>query len=208
MTEVGLLNFRTTDFAPETIQNFIKAQEKQCVLSKHPTLFFRQVEDPKKVYIIGGWEKNRSPIAKWFVSHDHLACEKLRTDDLEGDWVVHLELDMGLRLIQCGAARIPLSAPVVAITRYFVRPDKTKEFDASYESLIARHAANEAPYSYAGGWRIGGRGLNKEFVFLTGWNEVGDYHLFAAKHVKDLFEGIKSSLKCIQIKQMRPETWE
>ncbi|KAJ5915789.1 hypothetical protein N7454_010930 [Penicillium verhagenii] len=201
ITEVGLLRFKNTDPTPETIQNFTKAQNIHSAISKYPTRFFRQVEEPQKFYITGAWDKDGSPIAKWFTPDDHPARKKLFTDDVYVDWMAQLDLD-------CDVASIPLNAPVVAITRYFVRLDKMKEFDASYENLIARHAAKEAPYSYAGGWRIGSSGLNKEFVLFTGWNEVGDYHKFTAKHVYEVFEEVKLSIKCIEIKQMRPETWE
>lgn len=109
---------------------------------------------------------------------------------------------------QPSTSTIPLNAPVVSVSRYFVEQSKKAEFDRIFQSAAPGLGAYTAPLAYAGGWRIEKEGEDEEFVLFAGWNKVEDHFAFAESDAFKEFGKIKSILKEAEIKHGHLEKWK
>lgn len=103
---------------------------------------------------------------------------------------------------------IPLNAPVLGISRYFVEASKKAEFERIFNAGASRLGDYTAPYSYASGWRVDKEGEDEEFVLFTGWNKVEDHFGFAQSDAFKEFGKIKGAIKGAEIKHVHLEKWE
>ena len=103
---------------------------------------------------------------------------------------------------------IPLNAPVIAVSRYFVDPAKKADFDPAFKHGAPFLSTHTAPFTYSGGWRIDKEGEDEEFVLFSGWNKVEDHFGFAETEAFKEFGKIKDALKGAEIKHVRVEEWK
>lgn len=118
------------------------------------------------------------------------------------------ELTDNHHLEQPSARSIPLNAPVLGISRYFVEAGKKDEFESIFKAGASHLGEYTAPYSYAGGWRIDKEGEDEEFVLFSGWNKVEDHFGFAESDAFKEFGKIKGAIKGAEIKHVHLEKWE
>ncbi|KAJ5671955.1 hypothetical protein N7507_001082 [Penicillium longicatenatum] len=201
VTEIALLRLRAEEPSSVSKTNLIQAQQAQTEFSKYPARFFRQVEDPQRFYITGGWESIAVHAGDWITSETNQKYLGQSKDDVDVEWMFHLDMDPA-------TSPIPLDAPVIAISRYFVTASNKDEFDALFKNAVPDLGAYTAPYSYAGGWRIDKEGEDEEFVLFSGWNKVEDHFGFAESEAFKKFGVIKKVLKGAEIKHVRVEKWE
>ncbi|PYI27618.1 hypothetical protein BP00DRAFT_429174 [Aspergillus indologenus CBS 114.80] len=106
---------------------------------------------------------------------------------------------------------LPLTAPVLAIGRYFVRPGQRAEFQRALEAGKAHLEAFTAPYPLVGGWAetpraAGGAdadtddGAAAEFVLFSGWEAVERHFAFAETEGFKEFARIKEFMEGAEIK--------
>lgn len=103
---------------------------------------------------------------------------------------------------------VPLDAPVIAISRYFVEHAKKAEFDTAFKNGESYLGAHTAPFTYSGGWRLDKEGDDEEFVLFSGWNKVEDHYGFAETEGFKEFGKIKGALNGAEIKHLQLVKWE
>lgn len=96
ITEIALLRLRAEGPSPTTKKNLIQAQYAQTKYSKHLAHFFRQVEDPQRVYITGGWESVAVHTGDWITSETNLTNLGRLKDDVDVEWMFHLDIDVSV----------------------------------------------------------------------------------------------------------------
>ncbi|KAJ5093752.1 hypothetical protein N7456_009613 [Penicillium angulare] len=201
VTELALLRLKTQDPSPAVKTSFRQAGQAQSDYSKYPARFFRQTEDSSFIYILGGWESTAVHAGEWITSETNQKYLGQLKDDVDIEWMFHLNIDPS-------TSAIPLDAPVIAVSRYFVDASKKADFDAAFKNGAPYLGAHTAPFSYAGGWRIDKEGDDEEFVLFSGWNKPEDHYAFAETEGFKEFGKIKNSLKGAEIKHVRIEKWE
>lgn len=109
--------------------------------------------------------------------------------------------------MQPSTSSIPVDAPVIAVSRYFVEAAQKAEFDHAFKNGAPNLGAYTAPFTYSGGWRIDKEGDDEEFVLFSGWNKMKDHFGFAETEGFKEFAKIKSVIKGAEIKHVRLEKW-
>ncbi|KAJ5796381.1 uncharacterized protein N7518_004921 [Penicillium psychrosexuale] len=203
VTELALLRLKAQDPSSSAKSTFIEAQEKQTTHSGYHVTYLRQIEDPSSVYLMGGWEsvEKHTGEGQWLSLEINQTLLAQLKDSLDVSWMFHLDLDPS-------TSKIPLDAPVLAITRYFVEPSKKDEFDAVFRNGVSHLDAHTAPFSSCGAWRIDKEGEDEEFVLFSGWNQVQDHFAFGESEASKEFEKIKALMKDADVKHVRVEKWE
>ncbi|KGO72473.1 Dimeric alpha-beta barrel [Penicillium italicum] len=146
-----------------------------------------KIEDPDSFYLLGGWE----------------SVEKHTG---EGQWLSS-EVNQNL-LARYLASKIPLDAPVLAITRFSVEASKKDEFDSAFKATVPHLNKYTAPFSSCGAWRIDKEGADEEFVLFSGWNTVQDHVAFGQSEAAREFGKIKALMKGVDDKYVHVEKWE
>ncbi|KAJ5845415.1 hypothetical protein N7534_009084 [Penicillium rubens] len=201
VTELALLRLRVQDPPSPTKSTFLEAKKKQSEYSGYPVTYLRQIEGPLSIYLLGGWEsvEKHTGEGQWLsleVNQNLLA--KLK-DNVEVCWMFHLDVD---------PSKIPLDAPVLAITRFFVDPSKKDGFDAAFKAGGSHMNACTAPFSSCGAWRIDKEGEDEEFVLFSGWNEVADHLAFGEPETSEELVRLKALAKDADVKHVHVEKWE
>ncbi|KAJ6051133.1 uncharacterized protein N7446_005764 [Penicillium canescens] len=200
VTEIALLRLNTEDLSTSTKTGLLGAQQAQAEYSNHQVYFLRQIEDPACVYLLGGWESFEKHMNQWIPSETNQTLLQQLAGSLEVKWMFHLDVDPS-------TSRIPLEAPVLAISRYFVESEKKAEFDTVFKTGVPHLGTYTAPFIYCGGWRVDKEGDDEEYVLFSGWNEVKDHFAFAESEGFKEFGKIKGLIKGAEIKHVRVEKW-
>lgn len=149
--------------------------------------------DPSLIYIVGQWPSltahqkflTSGPVKEEILSH--------QTHQLDFVWMLHIDLPVDGSV----EASLPLTAPVMAIERFFIRkPDTHLEPNAHtntdtgitdhsipFERILANHheaiASQTHPHPVLGGWRIDPlQPTQKEYVLFSGWASVEAHREF------------------------------
>ncbi|KAJ5720419.1 uncharacterized protein N7483_008353 [Penicillium malachiteum] len=161
ITELACLRLKATDPSPTKKDQLKQAQKAQSEYSGYPARFFRQVEDPEICYIVGGWESVTVHTEEWITSETNQKNLGLLKDDVAVAWMFHLDIDIFVfynlnltaltRTLKPSTSPIPLDAPVIAISRFFVEPANKDAFDAASKAGVPHLGAYTAPFAYSGG---------------------------------------------------------
>ncbi|KAJ5611201.1 hypothetical protein N7510_007920 [Penicillium lagena] len=201
VTEIALLRFKSQAPSSAAKSGLRQAKEAQAEWSGYPVQFALQIEDPAFFYLLGGWKSVATHRGEWVPSEINQRLLGQLKDDIVVEWMFHLEIDPA-------TSTIPLNAPVIAISRYFVEPSKKADFDRAFKAGSPYLGTHTAPFSYSGGWRIDKEGDNEEFVLFSGWNKVEDHFGFAETEGFKEFGKIKDAIKAAEIKHVCLEKWE
>lgn len=198
----------------ETVQaQLLSAIKSQAQYAGYPVYLFTEVEDPSYVYLLGGWNSMVEHMEKWIPSEENQKILLSIKDSVEVAWLQHIDIDPGLQHLstanddETGGNTIPLTAPVIAVGRYFVQDSKRGDFQEAFYAYRHHLEALTAPRSLSSGWRLDperrkdSEGSGKdEFVLFSGWDAVEDHLKFAdSKGFRD-FAKIKESLEGAGIK--------
>ncbi|KAJ5380604.1 uncharacterized protein N7496_003032 [Penicillium cataractarum] len=200
ITEFALLRLKEQEPSAKTKSSLRDVVKQQSAWSKHPVNFLRQIEDSGLVYLLGGWASVAEHFGDWITSAPNQRLLAELKDAIDIEWLFHLDIDPSAR-------NIPLDAPVLGITRYFVEASRKDEFESIFQAGAPHLGEYTAPYSYAGGWRIDKDGEDEEFVLFSGWNKVEDHFGFAESDAFKEFGKIKSAIKGAEIKHAHLEKW-
>jgi hypothetical protein len=190
--------------------NILSAIKGQASYASYPVHLLTQVEDPSYLYLLGGWDSVETHVEKWIPSktnHDLLAGLQ---EAMEVVWLQHLDITP---ISQFPASVnhedersiVPLSAPVVAISRYFINHDKKDDFQSVYSASKHHLDTFTNPWTIAGGWRLDPEtreenSVKDEFVLFSGWGAVADHFKFAESEGFKDFGKIKEYLEGAEIK--------
>ncbi|KGO65405.1 hypothetical protein PEX1_090200 [Penicillium expansum] len=203
VTEIALLRFKAQNPSSSTKTSLLEAQKKQTGYSGHQVTYLSQIEDPSSFYLLGGWEsvEKHTGEGQWLSSEVNQNLLAQLQSSLDVSWMFHLDVDPS-------TSKIPLDAPVLAITRCFVEASKKDEFDAVFKAAVSHLEAYTAPFSVCGAWRIDKEGEDEEFVLFSGWNKVQDHVAFGESGASKEFGKIKALMKDAEGKHVHVEKWE
>ncbi|OJK00751.1 hypothetical protein ASPACDRAFT_117187 [Aspergillus aculeatus ATCC 16872] len=155
---------------------------------------YTQLEDPSIIYLLheDSTTKNQIPITTQ------------ATIEITHKSTHRIDLDLP-------AQTLPLTAPVLAIGRYFIRRGQRAEFQRTFEASKAHLEAFTGPYPLVGGWVAGGEGGDREdtadtddgaaeFVLFSGWDTVERHFTFAETEGFREFMRIKEFMEGAEIK--------
>ncbi|KAJ5939982.1 hypothetical protein N7516_000150 [Penicillium verrucosum] len=203
VTELALLQLKAQDAHSSTKIGLLEAQKKQTGYSEYQVTYLRQIEDPSFFYLLGGWEsvEKHTGEGQWLSSEVNQDLLARLQSDLDVSWMFHLDVDPS-------TSKIPLDAPVLAITRCFVEAGRKDEFDAVFKAVVSHLNAYTAPFSVCGAWRIDKEGQDEEFVLFSGWNEIQDHIVFGESEASREFGKLKALMKDAEVKHVHVEKWE
>ncbi|KAJ5085051.1 hypothetical protein N7532_009822 [Penicillium argentinense] len=205
VTEIAFLHLKVRQPSTATKTGLREAQQAQSKYSGYPVHFLRQVEDPSYFYLLGGWESVAIHGGEWITSEiNQRLLGKLQVD-MDVEWMFHLDVPPSGSL-----SNTPLQAPVVMLSRYFVNPSKKAKFDHVFAAGIPALEASTCVSPYFGGWRIDKdmESENEEFVVLTGWKAIEDFHNFSESMATEQFMVIQTVATRVETKHLRLEKWE
>ncbi|KAI9925209.1 hypothetical protein ASPWEDRAFT_32492 [Aspergillus wentii DTO 134E9] len=195
ITELALLHTKSHNPpSSTTITHLQQAQSAQTAFSTYQVHLFTQLEDPSYIYLLGGWDSAKQHYEEWIPSTTNQGLLALLRDEVDVVWMFHFE-----RLWE---GEIPLSAPVVGVGRYFVNGGVKREGEFERVFGGSKHYLEEytRPFPVLGGWRVeDDNDDGKEFVLLSGWEEVEQNFRFADS---DGFKKIRDYLTGAEIKHM------
>ncbi|RAO69987.1 uncharacterized protein BHQ10_005999 [Talaromyces amestolkiae] len=216
VTELALFHFKNNKGieAPENKavkEKILTAIKGQASYSSYPVHLLTQVEDPSYLYLLGGWDSVETHVEKWIPSktnHDLLA--ELQ-DGMEVVWLEHLDVapishSPGSVNNENASSVVPLSAPVIAISRCFIKPGNKVDFQSIYSANQHHLDTFVKPWSTIGGWRLDPETRNEdnsvkdEFVLFSGWHSVEDHSKFAESEGFKDFGKIEEFLLGAEIK--------
>lgn len=138
--------------------------------------FYQCVEDPTLIYILGVWPS--------LARHGEFLASPARSEILDSQeelfnfgWILHMEI--GDR----GMDELPLDAPVMAITRLFMKDGEEhvkacEEIERKYREVVAE---GRRPWNVVDGWRIDCENGKNEGVMITGWESVETHEAFTKR---------------------------
>lgn len=216
VTELALFLFKNKKSieAPENKavkENILAAIKGQASYSSYPVHLLTQVEDPSYLYLLGGWDSVETHVEKWIPSKTNRDLLAGLQEDMEVVWLQHLDIAPishapGSVNNEDESSVVPLSAPVIGISRYFINPGKKYNFQNVYSASKHHLDAFAKPWSTIGGWRSDpetrdeGKSVKDEFVLFSGWGATEDHFKFAESEGFKDFGKIKEFLEGAEIK--------
>lgn len=215
VTELALFHFKNNRGidSPENkaIKEYILTAIKgQASYASCPVHLLTQVEDPSYIYLLGGWESVETHMEKWIPSEMNRDLLAGLQEDMEVVWLQHLDITPISQAPASvddgdGGSVVPLSAPVVAISRYFINPGKKDDFQSVYSSSKHHLDAFVKPWIISGGWRLDPEireenSVKDELVLFSGWNAVEEHLKFAESEAFKDFGKIKGFLEGAEIR--------
>ncbi|KAE8443685.1 hypothetical protein EG329_001457 [Mollisiaceae sp. DMI_Dod_QoI] len=153
--------------------------------------FYRCIEDPSLIYILGIWPSlNRH---KEFLASSHKAEILDEQDELfDFQWIIHTKIgDEGIE-------EVPIEAPVMGIARFFIKKEGVNVYQAIVDKYGRLRGEGTKPYKSVAEWRVDCKEGKYEHVVITGWENEGDHADFTKrmredpeyKEVRDNYEGM------------------
>ncbi|KAJ5105755.1 hypothetical protein NUU61_003102 [Penicillium alfredii] len=201
ITELALLRLKSQDTFTTIKPVLQDAQKAQSEYSGHAVRFFRQTEDPLCIYLTGGWASVATHNGEWTTLETNQQLLARLVEHVDMEWMFHLDIDPS-------TATIPLNAPIIAISRYFVDRNKKAEFEEAYEAGIPGLGEYTAPFPYCGSWRIDKDGENDEFVLFSGWNSVEHHMEFTRSEAIAKLRGILGALTGMEVAHVQKQSLE
>lgn len=154
--------------------------------------FYRCIENPSLIYILGIWPSLEQH--KEFLASSHKAEILDAQDELfDFQWIIHTSM------AEVGWDAVPLDAPIMRIARLFIKPEGVKP----YQGVVGKYGGlteqGTKPYKGLMEWRVDCEEGKFEHVFLTGWDKEGGHAAFTKKtseehpeyaRVRDNYEGM------------------
>jgi heme-degrading monooxygenase HmoA len=199
VTELALLHLRNGEGidAASNSAVYFKLREgiaAQISYASYPAYLFSQAEDASYIYILGGWASVAAHVEDWIPSRANQEILGSLADAVEVVWLQHID-------ISPTASKIPIDAPVLAISRYFIPSSKKSGYEQAFSETKHHLEEYVAPRSLEGGWRLDCTDEKKdEFVLFSGWTTVEDHFKFAESDGFKEFGRIKEFLEGAEIK--------
>ncbi|KAH7327115.1 hypothetical protein BKA65DRAFT_509963 [Rhexocercosporidium sp. MPI-PUGE-AT-0058] len=142
--------------------------------------FYQCIEDPTLIYILGIWPSLERH-AEFLKSPEKSKILDSQEDLFNFGWILHMEIG------DKGMDELPLDAPVLAITRLFMKDGDEhvkacEEIERKYRQIIAKGGRQ---WSVVDGWRIDCEQGKNEGVMITGWDGMDDHEVFTKQTRKE-----------------------
>jgi hypothetical protein len=165
--------------------------------------FYVSVSNPREIYILGSWPT--------IAAHHAFLASPIKTEILgpqehvfDFQWGIHIPLPEGEK---GGMENLPLNAPVLAIARLFIKPEK-KQTD-EYQRVLDkyRHLISDAtkPWAVFDGWRCDAPDGEPEAVMLSGWESEGGHDEFRVRvrGENEEYAGIRETYRGMSVVHVR-----
>ncbi|EED20762.1 conserved hypothetical protein [Talaromyces stipitatus ATCC 10500] len=220
VTELALFHFKNNKSIDSPENEAVKAKllsgiKDQASYASYPVYLLTQVEDPSYLYLVGGWESVETHMEKWIPSKTNQDIMLQLQDNLEVAWLQHLDVSPGTLSpdsvnLESECSGIPLAAPVIAISRYFINPLKRGDFQSTLATNKHHLLEFTKASSIGGGWRLDPEktedvetNMKDEFVLFSGWGAIENHLKFAETESFKEFGKIKGYLEGAEIKHAR-----
>ncbi|PWY82225.1 hypothetical protein BO70DRAFT_362148 [Aspergillus heteromorphus CBS 117.55] len=198
---VELSLFRHPAFLPSA-SSTLQSHLRLIAESSPSTYIYTQMEDPTYIYIIQPATLTRkNDKVEELSAHEGINLE----------WTLQIELNHHAtdtpetETTQLDSL-LPTKAPVIAIGRYFVPPEKKTGYLETFNATKGHLEAFTAPYPLAGGWETypssAGGDDKEDYVLFSGWDAVERHFAFADTEGFNEFAKIKGFLDGGDIKHV------
>ncbi|KAL2060662.1 hypothetical protein VTL71DRAFT_9303 [Oculimacula yallundae] len=142
--------------------------------------FYQCIEDPTLIYILGVWP-SLARHTEFLQSPEKAEILDSQNNLFDFGWVLHVEIG------EKGMDELPLDAPVMAITRLFLKDgpghvEACEEIERKYRGVVAE---GEKTWSVVDGWRIDCEEGKNEGVMVTGWEGMDAHKAFTDRTRKE-----------------------
>jgi hypothetical protein len=165
LAHIGLKGGTTAD-DPQLKRNLKEVKRVIEEYSKLETIFYRQLDDPSVMFVIGAWETKDHHQHGFDGSPQQGEILKLIKDQMGIDWMHYIDVEQ---------SRIPLDAPVLAIVReVFAKHSVNRtDFDQQFASKTA--SIGGARYGAVSAWNIRKDKHESEVrVNFSGWENLDE----------------------------------
>ncbi|KAF2839892.1 hypothetical protein M501DRAFT_915718, partial [Patellaria atrata CBS 101060] len=157
--------------------------------------FYTCLDDPSKLYILGHWA-SLSAHQDFLSSSSAASILEPQEDLLEFNWGIHIPLSP--------SAQLPLSAPVIALTRLFIQPARVAEFVAKLPHVVDVLAA-ASRYPVLAAWREDAEEGRPECVVISGWESPEGHTEFTVRAIGEDVEyaSVQKCLTGLEVRHLR-----
>lgn len=173
----------------------------------YPFHLYTQIEDPSYIYIIGAWTSVTQHVEHWIPSDENQALLRSVRDLLDVEWMFHVDFEQMVFSPENEDGVIPLSAPMIAIERYFVDSGRKSEFQAAFEKRKKSTTDLTVPKPICDGWRLdrephpdSGSAGQDEFVRFSGWRDVAHHSESVPTKEYEKHDGMQDCLLGFEIR--------
>lgn len=169
VTELAILRLTTSTYEDPTefYRNLKRAREVQEKASGYPAYYYRQMEDPFYVYIIGMWDSVEAHLN--FLPHEeNQAMLQLIRPQIVLNELTMFHIDQSIR-----EKRDIFTSNIINVIRYTVDHEPSRTRASTKPIKVPKYAV--------GGWAITedvgdplGAGHREEFVLFSGWASKRD----------------------------------
>jgi hypothetical protein len=165
--------------------------------------FYVSVSNPSEIYILGSW-----PTVE---AHHAFLSSPIKTEILgpqehvfDFQWGIHVPSSDGEK---GGMENLPLNAPVLAVARLFIKPEK--EQTDQYQRVLDkyRHLIVDAtkPWAVFDGWRCDAPDGEPEALMLSGWESEGAHDEFRVRvrGANEEYAGIRETYRGMSVVHVR-----
>lgn len=197
VTELALLSL----LPPVTItdeslwKNLAHVKNVLEIWTGRPFHFFSQTEDPAFLYIVGEWEDVKQLREVFLPSEDNRQMLELLRDQVSVSWLLHINIEQ---------EKLPLSAPIISIGRYTMKPGQQEAYTETLDVVSHHLGTYVAPSHFAHGWRLDKeKDGNEEEIFIIGWDSVARHHEFAQTDGFKEFARVKEFIAHAEVKHAK-----
>ncbi|CZT44727.1 uncharacterized protein RSE6_04941 [Rhynchosporium secalis] len=138
--------------------------------------FYQCLENPTLIYILGCWP-SLSRHAEFLQSPEKAEILDSQETLFDFGWVLHMEIGDN------GIDALPLDAPVMAITRLFMKDgaehvEACEEFEQKHRGVVGER---KRTWSVVNGWRMDCEEGKNEGVMITGWESMDEHEAFTER---------------------------
>lgn len=222
VTEFALLPLNSSAITPSLTTKLQTSLSVLQTASTYPFHVYRQLENPSLLYLLGSWTSVSAHYAFLPSPENAALLETLKDDVVIGVQGEEEDEGKGIRMfhLECdlfGQAkdgkRGVLEAPVVAVTRSFVKSNNREAFDKRFEGVKVLLEELSGEYAFMGGWRIekqkvsddekGGEGEREEWVMFSGWKSLEEHNKLAHPKVGDKFKAVLEWVEGIEVRHFK-----
>jgi heme-degrading monooxygenase HmoA len=164
--EVTQLRLRRPDVGDQTLLKSLSTVRDALQTNSQ---FYKCIEDPTLIYILGIWP-SLDAHNKFLASPARDEVLGPQEDMLEFRWSVHMELST--------MDELPLDAPVIAITRLFIRGEEVDAYNSAAVNDQHTIAKATRPFNVVYGWRLDSAPGKHEALQFTGWEDAQAHAAF------------------------------
>jgi quinol monooxygenase YgiN len=208
ITEVALLRLAPgVDADDPTLRaNLAEAKRVMEKYTGNTFYYFRQIEDPSLIYIIGEWESLDQHMNHFIPSADNQAMLDLLKAQVTVEWLLHAGVshaNLPLPRSDAEMARALEGETVISVGRHFVKDDQKKEFQQVFEANKGYLQDFITEGKLGGGWRVDNGDGKEEWILICPYTSFEQHLDFANTDEFQKYVQIKEHIDGADIKHAK-----